>query len=563
MNANAKSAFLLHAAAAAALLALAAFLYAPSLDNPLFLWDDRYLIEQNPLLERPDAFAKLFSRDYFMQKYELSYRPIGTLSLLINYRIHGTDAAGYRAVNAALLGVCGALLYALCAMLLERRPRGAAAAMLGAALFIAHPAHTETVNGITFREDLLCLAFCLGAAVAHGAFRRSRRVSALICGAALFLLALFSKETAVALPAFIFMWEMVVPRDNAPARRRLKSAALAAMPYAACALAYLALRFTLMAGPQEQIVYHNASAGSTFVFTADAWARYLRLIFYPVRLCFEYPYDTASAIPWWRIASSLCACAGLLALPFALARRRPAAALGVWWFILFLLPVSNIVPIGVIMQDRYLTMPLAGAALAFASLAAAPRARPAGFAMACAAALAALVAFSALTTQRNRVWFSETGFYEQTAACAPDSAKAWINLGLAYDRAGDFVRAEAALAQAVSTASRGDFEHDRYGTLHRAHTNLGMVCMKTGQLQRAAFHLTEALRLAPDHAPARANMNTLILRCRARAERFEASGDTARAADMFSLLIQIDPQSAPEYRAALRDLQSRRAGTSP
>lgn len=561
MNQTSRPNLFPHAAAAGVIFAIAVFLYAPTRHYPIFLWDDHYLIQQNELLRDPAIIRRLFTREYFDQKYELSYRPVGTLSLFINYALGGENPEGYRVANIALLAGCGILLYLVIAALLGHRPRGAPAAALAAALFVAHPAHTETVNGITFREDLLCLLFCLGAFLAYLAHRRSARTAPLAACVVLFALALFSKETAIMFPAFILLYEIIFPNTQTTAGARLKTAVLRAAVLAPCALFYLLIRFTVMAGPQEQIIYHGHSAMTTLLYTAAAWTRYMRLVFLPLPLCFEYPYFSAL---WWCDALSLCACAGLLGLPFVIARRRPAAALGLAWFILFLLPVSNIIPIGVIMADRYLTAPLAGLAFVFAAFCADPPGIPGKsgnasslrFPILCVIALAGIVFFTMLTVQRNRVWSSEIAFREQTTQCAPDSANAWINLGLAYDKAGDGDKAVGALKTAVNKAGASDPAGDRYGTRHRAHGNLGMVFMKLGQMERAAYHLLEALRLKPDYAPARNNLNTLILQCRAQADYYESHEQDARAVDMFGLLIQIDPNSAPAYRAALRDLKA-------
>ena len=169
--------------------------------------------------------------------------------------------------------------------------------------------------------------------------------------------------------------------------------------------------------------------------------------------------------------------------------------------------------------------------------------------------LADIVFLSLLTVQRNRVWMKETTFREQTVTCAPASAKAWMNLGLAYERDLKPGRAEQSLKTALDLAQRGNPALDRYGVLYRAHGNLGMVMLKQRRYREASLHLQEALRLHSGYAPAARHLGMLIMQCRTLAEQRAASGDVRGAAEMYHLLLRVDPRSAPAYREALHRFQ--------
>ena len=249
----------------------------------------------------------------------------------------------------------------LIAALIGDRPRARLAALAAAALFTAHPVNTEAVNALTFREDPLCLLFCLAAALLYTSWRRKGIMAYMLASLAAFALALFSKEPAIVLPAILLTYEMLIPAQQASPSKRILSGVRRVLPYAFCAAFYLVIRFGPMAGPEEEIVYHGHSAWTTMLFTADAWTRYLRLVFFPVPLCFEYPFPGSPGLGQWQYSAFLAALTGIFCLPCITAARSRVITFGLAWYILFLLPVSNIIPIGVIITlPPSSTTPFAG-----------------------------------------------------------------------------------------------------------------------------------------------------------------------------------------------------------
>ena len=542
----------------AALILLVYVLYAPTVNDPLFLWDDRYLIENNEFIHDLGNLPHLFTQKYFTQVYELSYRPLGTFTLMLNYAADGANPAGYRVVNITLLCLNALLLFML-VLKLPVLKTGLFAAALSAALFATHPVHTETVGGITFREDLLCLLFVLLSAILY--FRRKGGVTGVLLPAAAFMLALLSKETALVLPAFLFLSEIFLLRRDEPGPW-LGRAIIRLTPFALTAAGYLVLRFSIFQSPQEQFIYHGGSFYQTFLLTCRAWMKYLQLTIFPVSQCFDYTASTRIAPSGMNLSLFGFIC--FMMLPWVLVTKNRVAGLGIFWFVLFLLPVSNIIPIGVIMAERYLTIPVAGAAMAIAALLTfnksddktSPESKRFTFThlvpyVACCYLLACFVLF---TMHRNRDWRNEIVFWQQTTTCAPDSAQTFINLGLACDAAGNPVLAETSLRRAVGLASLNDPLKDRYGSLHRAHGNLGMVLAKQGKFEEAAFHLRNALAIHPGYMHAQTNLDIMISTCRARAEKFEMYQDYQESGKYYHILKKIDPLNAQYYNKKIRRL---------
>ena len=85
-----------------------------------------------------------------------------------------------------------------------------------AAIYGVHPALTEAVDAIAFREDVLVVAFgLLGLLVLTGRGRRSGVMRGLI-GALCFAAALFSKESGLVFAALLPLTHWAIAGDSTP-----------------------------------------------------------------------------------------------------------------------------------------------------------------------------------------------------------------------------------------------------------------------------------------------------------------------------------------------------------
>lgn len=468
-----------------------------------FVWDDVPLVRDNLYVRRIENVKLLFSKKYFAAFNELSYRPVCTLTYLIDYQIWGAEPGGH--ITNTVLHLLNSLLLYFFVLRLYGRHRAAFGA---AGLFALHPVQTEAVAGITFREDLLCLLFVLAAAHFYLSWREGGgrwKIPMLVS----FALALLSKETAVVLPAAIVAMELSPPLSTRVRRAGWSGAAALWV----CAGAYLALRFFVFKGPSE--VYPGGGGWETAKLSLAAFQRYLELIELKFHQCVIYPPEAILNFdaPSWALAGVHAVLIAACLIFF----KRSAAAWGMAWFILFLLPVSNIVPIAVVMADRYLYIPLAGLATAFALIVerivegGAEKPRPARAIAYLAAMLLLMFVFFTRAQNRCYVWLDEVNLWQSAASCAPGSAYAHNNLGKAfYDQLNPrYGLAERELQKAVALASRTPLERDRYRVLPRAHANLGIVYALTGRPDAARSALDESLSLWPGNPNALLNRGVL------------------------------------------------------
>jgi protein O-mannosyl-transferase len=88
-------------------------LYAGYLNND-FVFDDKVLVEQNPLIKSVSFMPRIFKTgiyDYWSgpQEYDRMYRPLQMLSYFFDYNLWGNHPAGFRFTNL-LLHLFNALL---------------------------------------------------------------------------------------------------------------------------------------------------------------------------------------------------------------------------------------------------------------------------------------------------------------------------------------------------------------------------------------------------------------------------------------------------------------------
>ena len=205
----------------AAVFLAACLPFAGTLSYP-FVHDDLTVIGVNPIVQERGRAIEAFRTDYWAMrkddpKRDRLYRPLTTVTLALNHAWGGSAPDGYRALNI-LLHALASLLFLWAA----RRARlGWEVAGGTALLFALHPLHTEAVNAVVARADLMAamgvfsgMALLLGRALPVGEEKEAApkkraapepspgigEMAAVGTGAALTLLfALLAKESGAAL----------------------------------------------------------------------------------------------------------------------------------------------------------------------------------------------------------------------------------------------------------------------------------------------------------------------------------------------------------------------------
>jgi tetratricopeptide (TPR) repeat protein len=412
--------------AAAALLA-----FGRSLGND-FTYDEGLVIVGAQRFLQSGAFGVLFSKSYFAYSLEGTWRPVCTFTYMVDAAI-SMHPAVFKADSLLWHVVAAWLLMVLVRRLLpaERRKW----ALLAGLFFVVHPLTTETVDNASFREDSLVTVFTLATLILA---LDGRRALALLC----YALGLLSKESAVMAPVLLCILRLAgfdgqrrlpnAPRLPPSGRDRMRWILQELLPFGLLTVVYLGLRFGPMKTPVAYARYPGGTFGATLMGLPAIWAHDLRLLVWPWPLCAEYTgYFRFGPQPWGPVALAGLAVAAYLGLILVAARRGArAVAFGLGWFLLALLPVSNLLPIPIPAAERFLYLPLCGVALALAGAfgwVAEHRPRQAGR---LGAALAVgLVAFLGLTNRRHADWRDDHALWLATVDVNPRSCGAQSAVG--------------------------------------------------------------------------------------------------------------------------------------
>jgi len=409
-------------AAMAALGVLALLAFSNSFSTG-FTLDNQMLLLGDTRIQTATApnVALIFQHTYWWPNGESGlYRPLTTLSYLLNYAVLGNGAspAGYHWINFFLHAANVFLAFALLLRLASLRM-----AFFVALLWAAHPVLTESVTNIVGRADLLA-----GFAVLSGflLYLKStettgwRRAAALAGLAVSTAIGVFSKESAVVLPAIIVIYELACAQQW----RKMWPGFLATLVPIGLMLWQRAVVLSSSL-PAEYPFVDNPIAGAGFwigrLTAIKVLARYLLLAFWPIKLSSDYSY---SQIPLVRGSLEDWVCwltvAVAVALTAILWKRSRLAFFLVGFAFLNLLPASNLLfPIGTIMAERFLYLPVLGllgaAVLAFDAVAG----RTAFWI--CVTAIAS--GFAIRTWMRNLDWTDNKTMAIATVQTSPDSFK--------------------------------------------------------------------------------------------------------------------------------------------
>lgn len=171
--------------------------YANTLKNGFLLDDDNFIIRSDYIKDWKNSFT-IFTPQYrnVPARHVDLNRPVMTWSLIWDYALWGLNPFGYHLTNLLLHSLNVILLYFLGLLILQRQ----SIALLGAIIFAVHPIHTEAVNGINFREDLLVTVFYLLATITFIKGDRSKEpLINKMLSLTFFAAGLLSKETAITL----------------------------------------------------------------------------------------------------------------------------------------------------------------------------------------------------------------------------------------------------------------------------------------------------------------------------------------------------------------------------
>lgn len=483
-----------HPARAPLLLALlAALVFANTVHGGFVAFDTPWLVVDNPLLNSGDLRslpAILWGMDTGTRlTLGAEYLPVRDVSVLLDFALFGPQWAWHHGQNLLWYAISCVLFLGVMVDLFGARLR----TFLGAAIFTVHPVHVESVAWLASRKDVLSLALFLGAVLLWRL--RTRWRACLGLSVLAFVLAYWSKNTAIVLPALLGLVAVLHERERPISWPLIRDLA----PFALAGLGGLAITLSLGDVVGMFAAPRAASGLGVLAIEAQVVLRYFGMLVWPGQLTALYPEPTLTALSEPAVQTALVgavapALIGLVLLPY-----RPRLALGIGWFYLALLPVSQIVPIQNLVADRYLLLPSAGAVIALA--AALPDRDTRWDAPLLASGTLAVMVLSVMTWRQSAVWHDTVSLWRPVVAQHPELERGWVSLGGALGEAGRMRDARAVL-------SAGLGRHPGSPTLLQARATLAL---EQGDLPRAEAGFREALAADPTLRKSRNNLAIVLM----------------------------------------------------
>jgi tetratricopeptide (TPR) repeat protein len=508
----------------AAIILFTALAYMNSIGND-FVWDDHYLIVENDFVKSWDNFPLLFSRKYlsaldqisfvgqkFIGSGEISYRPVSTLTFFIDYHFWGLNPFGFHLTNIFLHIINSILLFFFLYKLLNQKMP----AFITALLFALHPVNSEAVAVINFREDLLAMFFLLSSLILYVSLRRAlklHRILLYILSIILYLLALFSKEMAITLPAILILLDHCFPPDKKLPAEKTKSFLFITrghIGYILASLFFLWVWFFPMARDAGSVWdYFYGHGLCRFLTMAKVAMIYLSWMIVPLNIHATILDFSIIECSLWRLKVVFSFLAWILLTLFIVRsyKKSKPCFFGIMWFLITLTPVMNILLMPNILALRFLYIPSAGFCICAIMLGKELYAKqpplflqPSHRRILTISLIAILVFFASLTFIQGYTWRDDLAFQSDRLAFYPNNATTNAETAQALQQRGFEEEAMAFYEQSLRL-NPCDPEV-RYA--------LGFLYLKQGLFLEARHQFNEILKLTPESRPAKNNLCIIL-----------------------------------------------------
>lgn len=440
------------------LMVLSVLLYANTLGHQ-FALDDAIVITDNMHVQKGWAgLADIFNKDTFHGFFKTDkqglveggrYRPFTLAMFAVELSIFGKSPFWGHLFNILWYGLTGLVFYLLASGLFAYRWNKSLSSWLAfaaAALFIAHPLHTEAVANIKGRDEIMALLGSLAALYFSLRSFRSGQIAWEGLAVLAFLVGIFSKENAITFLAVVPLtfWFFT----NASLVQIIRYTA----PFVAVAILFLIIRSSvlpnatigtasneLMNNPflklegNQYVPFTGAERQATVFYTLG---KYIQLFLFPYPLTHDYYPNHIPRMSWGQPASLL---SFLLYLSMGVVgvmglRKKSPVAYGLLFYLATLSIVSNLfLVVGTNMSERFVFMPSVGLCFAVVALLASwfyghssSMQRPQTLLMGLGVVV---LIFGGLSIARNFAWKNNLTLFRTDAKTSVNSAKVHNALG--------------------------------------------------------------------------------------------------------------------------------------
>jgi len=249
------------------------------------------------------------------------YRPVFRIDMILEYQLFGTNPTGYHVTNLMFHFISVGLLF----YFFRKLKTGNLSAFLLSALFAVHPVLSQAVAWIPGRNDMLLMIFMLAGIMVTMNYLESQKWPLYLAQFFLFLVSLFTKETAVVIPAIATLLFVYVLKFD------WKIMLTLFIGWAVAISIWYFFRSYALAG---KFVTPLSDLTDTILPRFSAILEYTGKIFLPVNLS-VFPMIKDVSITWGLIALLI------LVVLVIVSKSYPdrLTIFGIIWFLVFIFPV--------------------------------------------------------------------------------------------------------------------------------------------------------------------------------------------------------------------------------
>lgn len=356
------------------LIVLTFIVYGNSIQNGYSL-DDHLVNEQNELTQHGiKNFKEIFTSYSFKEKnYNYEYRPVMILSFALEYAVFGVKPHTSHFISVVLFSIFVVLLFNFLKRTFSETPLWVI--FFGVVLFIVHPIHSEVVDNIKSRDELLVAIFGISLLMQFQKYLLDKKVLRLLWMILLAALGMLTKESIL---VFIGVIPFLFLQNCPKGKINFKQFILPALLFA---IIFIGIKIGKSHLLHAEVHFREKEFYENPLYFENFWARipagfsfamvYLRLLFWPFVLSYYYGYNEIPIDSWSSIMPyiSIIFHCGMIYLVIKYFRKDKLLSFSMTIYLMGILAASGIFKIipGII-GERFIFFGSAGFTLVIAIL---------------------------------------------------------------------------------------------------------------------------------------------------------------------------------------------------
>jgi len=457
--------------------------YANSINNEFAYDDVDYFVSWE---EVKNVDIALFFQGSQPLNFHHVYRPIRTVLHSILWQFFGSNPTPYHIFAITIHAFIVLLLFYITKKLTNKK-----IAFFSSAVFATLPVHVESISFIigslnTFGILLMLLSYYFYLKIKLGRVDKNFYISIILA-----LLAFFTYELTIILPLLIILTDICFRIKSESKNKLINNFRKYYVWYLLGVASLLVVRFEVLKTIYTSDLLIHIDLVSRVLTMSKAFIKYLYLAIFNFPLSLYHPVEIIY-FPDLKVLFSVLAIIALAGLAFYyFNHRKKIITFIIGWFIISLLPVSNLIQIASFVNENYLYLASFAWALLFGYIVFkiyqySLKSNKKYIQKLIVSLFIIIISFYGfITWQRNYDWRNEETLWLATLDRYPNYLKAHNNLAFYYSNEGKFEKAKDSLATAIKLDPNYSYSY----------SGLGEVAKAEGDLNSAIKYFSKAISL--------------------------------------------------------------------